>query len=509
MPEPNVSTGETYSPSGWSQDDPSQAPPGSTTPGTRSGASPLAQQSPLSPDQKVTADLGIAKASAEQPYQEKVLKMLNEPAAATAHLEKVKDEPKPQDYKKYSFEFASAMAVLGAISGRWTRHAGNASLNAFAAALNGWQKGNLEAYSQATQQWEEATKKTIENNRVELEKYKAIMADKQANIDQMMAAMQLAGAESQNKVIMDLAASKNFTGVFSAVDKMENQNGRLSKAVEQLTGLRNESSEMLAAKVNDVNNNPQIIATMKPSDFQNLRAAAEVMHKHDPSFPLVNQQPMDTSFVQSAVDEVGQYKANPTTVLSRMPAQYRSMFWDQLRSQYPDWSQQTFNAGNAGATSGARTEANRAANLDIILNSAKAAVPQAIAAGDALPRGQWVPVNRAIQAVQAGESNPQLKAFAIANLQLAELWARAMNPTGVMRTSDREIALSMLSTADSPQAYKAAVDAVLQAINREKGAVLQTEQERGARTNPNPDAGSLTPAPPSSGNDGWGEVKVH
>ena len=59
----------------------------------------------------------------------------------------------------------------------------------------------------------------------------------------------------------------------------------------------------------------------------------------------------------------------------------------------------------------------------------------------------------------------------MANLQLAEHWARAMNPTGVMRESDRDLALGFLSTADSPQTYARAVAQLKKQIEREKGAV--------------------------------------
>ena len=64
-----------------------------------------------------------------------------------------------------------------------------------------------------------------------------------------------------------------------------------------------------------------------------------------------------------------------------------------------------------------------------------AAIPQAIAASDAVPRESWVPVNKAIQAYQAGTSDPKLAAFAVANLQIGELWARAMNPTSTANHS--------------------------------------------------------------------------
>ena len=274
QPQPSA-TGETYDSSGWSQDDPSKVPAGTPQP---QGPSPLAPQSPMAPqDQSDIGRMEAAKIGAETPYRETLLGILDDPNVATAHLEKVKDAPKPEDYKKYSMEFASAMAVLGAVAGRWTRHAGNASLNAFTGALNGWHQGNLEAYEQASKQWEEGAKQTIDNNNVELEKYHEIMSNKQANIDQMMAAMQLAGAESQNKIIMDFAGQKNYTAVFNAVDKMQQANQRLSASVGQLTGVRAQQQEQVRGQIEYVNQHPDMLAQMKDSDYLKLKGAADTL----------------------------------------------------------------------------------------------------------------------------------------------------------------------------------------------------------------------------------------
>jgi hypothetical protein len=506
MAEINAQTGEPQSASGWSQDDPANAAPGGA------GASALAPQSPLATAAtKYTGRLDelaedekkefAAGEAAQAPYRDKLLKMLDSPQAANAHLEKVKEQPKPEDYQKYSMEFASAFAVLGALAGKFTRAGGTAALNAFSGALKGWQAGNLQAYETASKEWEQAAKKTLENNNIEMEKYKEIMADKKANIDQMMAAMNIVAAEHQNKLMFDATLEKNYTMAFSAVDKMTNAQAKAQGAVDKLTGLRGDQAAVVKSKIDQLNSNPEMLARLPDKDYLQLKGAADALGLK------LNDKPAAGSSIQSAVDEVGTYKANPQTVLSRMPPQDRTAFWNQLQAKYPDWSQQNYNAQNVGGTAGARTEATRAANLDIILNSAKAAIPQAIAASDAVPRGQWVSVNKAIQAYQAGKSDPKLAAFAVANLQIAELWARAMNPTGVMREGDRELALHNLSTATSPEAYKTVLASVQQAMDREKGAVLTTEKERGARTNANPDAGSLDPK--AGGDDGWGQVTVH
>ena len=213
------------------------------------GAGALKPQSALAqPDQSDIGQHEAGIAAAQKPYYDKLKTVLDSPQAATAHLEKVKDAPNPQDYHKYSMEFASAMAVIGAIGGRFTRHGGTIALNAYGAALKGWQAGNVQAYEEASKQWEQATKQTIANNNVELEKYHEILENKKANIEQMMAGITIASSEYQNKVIFDLAKSGNFNAVAQAVDKLGQANQRLQGAFGQSNGLRKESNAEVKAK---------------------------------------------------------------------------------------------------------------------------------------------------------------------------------------------------------------------------------------------------------------------
>jgi hypothetical protein len=154
---------------------------------------------------------------------------------------------------------------------------------------------------------------------------------------------------------------------------------------------------------------------------------------------------------------------------------------------------QEFNAQGIGLNAEARTTGVREANLNLILKAADAAIPAALEASDKVDRTGWVPLNKVIQHGQVIASNPELKKFGMANLQLAEHWARAMNPTGVMRESDRDKALEYLSTADSKTTYKEAVGQLRTQIERERDAVRST---RGMATMPGA-APETTPAPGS------------
>ena len=121
-----------------------------------------------------------------------------------------------------------------------------------------------------------------------------------------------------------------------------------------------------------------------------------------------------------------------------------------------------------------------------------------------LPRGKWVPLNQLIQHGQVITSDPRLKDFAIQNLQVAELWARAMNPTGVMREGDRDLALQYLSAADSPQTYAVAVRDIMDFARRE-GAVAKSLSNQLSTGSEDEQQPASAPAP-GGGAGGAGEM---
>jgi hypothetical protein len=155
---------------------------------------------------------------------------------------------------------------------------------------------------------------------------------------------------------------------------------------------------------------------------------------------------------------------------------------------------QSFKASQVGQSAEARTGATREANLNIILKATQAAIPAALEASKELPRSDFVPLNKLIQQGQVMTSDPRLLKFGMSNLQLAEHWARAMNPTGVMRESDRDKALSFLSTAYGNGTYEQGVRQLEKQITRERdathGSIPETPQFKGA--------GGVAPATPQA-----------
>ena len=133
----------------------------------------------------------------EAKYQSKVSPLLQSSHLARTDLAQTaqnvpQQKPLPPrldaaEYRKDARGFASAMAVLGAVTSHFGRASGGQALSAFAGAMSGWKEGNLQAYTQASQKWEQDVKATVEYNKQLLTKYDKVLQSKSLNIDQQMA----------------------------------------------------------------------------------------------------------------------------------------------------------------------------------------------------------------------------------------------------------------------------------------------------------------------------------
>lgn len=483
-------------------------------PGGGAGAPSLAPQSPMAPP-----SLGGNQAEAAE------RKDMAGPVGKLAGLQGQKPQtpnlqennqppPDAKDYQKHSMEFAGAMAVLGAIAGRFTRAPGGAALGAFASALKGWKEGNQQAYENASKEWEEKTKQTIQNNKTVMDKYKLALEDHTKNIDEQMSAIQVIATQYHDQQMYDAAGSKNFTMVAKLYDKNQAQSGRLESSFEWLSGqLKTERSQkaVLAEKIISGEITPR--SETERLSFKHIveqYQAGEYGDVGGPKTPKVSgglsgQILAKENAERTARGEAPMTAAEEIEALQRMhpPRSASGMSVEAFKRENPGATAaqiQEFQARQAELTSEARTKGTREANLDIILRVTDSAIPAALEASDKVPRGKFVPVNKIIQNGQIATSDPDLMSFGMANLQLAEGWARAMNPTGVMRESDRDKALSFLSTATSPATYKVLVNQLRTQIGRERAAI-----ESGKNSAVTPPPGEMPSVSETSG-AGWTDV---
>lgn len=117
----------------------------------------------------------------------------------------------------------------------------------------------------------------------------------------------------------------------------------------------------------------------------------------------------------------------------------------------------------AGTVAGSRTVGQRAANISLAATEAQEMISIVKDTSEKVSRTEFVPWNKALNAYESNTGTPEIAAFGASINALVNVYARAINPTGVPTVSDKEHARAVINTAQSP----AQVDAVLGIINRE------------------------------------------
>jgi hypothetical protein len=145
------------------------------------------------------------------------------PAPPEQAFKKIPPPPSvnPQQYAQNALGFVGAMAALGALSNKFTRRGGTASLSAFAGAVKGWQQGNLEAYKTKMDEWRATTEQTLDNNQTYLNKYKAILGARNVGINDQIAALKVLSAEYQDTISFEALNADNYKLAATAHDKAQ------------------------------------------------------------------------------------------------------------------------------------------------------------------------------------------------------------------------------------------------------------------------------------------------
>lgn len=403
-------------------------------------------------------------------------------APAPPPQQKLPDAPGAQEFQKDAMAWASAMAVLGAVSSRFTRMTGQQALNAFGGAVKGWQSGNLQAYENASKQWEQNTKKTIENNRQVLDAYKLTLQNRKMNIDEQMSQIQMIAAQYHDKLMYDAAAAKNYTLVAGIYEKGETYTAKAKDSADKLT-LKREEDRQKAEQTGAYWLSPEgqaklpTLSTTQQAAVQQLieiyRTKASGTSSQSQLMAQYKQEHPDAT-----AEEIQQFSAQ-----GRPPRSAPAMALNQFMHEHPNATAdeiKKFSADYAGEAAYQRTAGSSGARVENAVNEVEQVLPLAVEASHALPRGQYVPINRLIQQYQQGSSDPRYNDFITKNLSLVNAYTRAMNPQGVPRIAERleQHAIGVLSTATSQEAYDIQARALWKEVQASKNATDRTRQGR-------------------------------
>jgi hypothetical protein len=374
--------------------------------------------------------------------------------------------PDAKEYRKNSMAFASAMAVLGAVAGRFARVPGSAALSAFAGSLNGWHDGNMEAYETASKKWEQETKAAIENNRQVSEKYKVALENRRMSIDEQMSQIQLISAQYHDQIMYDAASAKNYTMVAQIWEKNHEFTTKAADAAAKLQEKRDEQK---------AKNEQSATFWLSPSGQAELAA---VKPDGTPKYTTAQQ-----ASVKQLID-IYASKQGPKSVIGRDIEQYRKDF--EAENGRPPTSDEItdFEAGRGGKIAAERARASAEPKADSAtltqLTKQKASIESfertAIANGQKLKQladkvdktgipaiERWTRGGRqATGDVDVAEFNTQM------NVYRAEVAKIITNPnlSGVLSDSARREVDSFLSGGASAKQIKAVVDLLEQDFGR-------------------------------------------
>ncbi|WP_080429811.1 hypothetical protein [Burkholderia ubonensis] len=140
-----------------------------------------------------------------------------------------------------------------------------------------------------------------------------------------------------------------------------------------------------------------------------------------------------------------------------------------------------------GVKAGERSLGTRTAQAGMAVNEADQFADIAAQASRDVPRTQFVPANRALQAYESNTGDPKIVAFGAATNSLINAYARAVSPSGTPTVSDKEHAREMLNTAQTPEQYQSVIAMMkreMEAAQRSPGQVRSEFREAVTRGKP-------------------------
>lgn len=124
-----------------------------------------------------------------QPAMQQYNKVADAPRHAIPDQKPVGAAPKQEDLQKDSQGWITALAALSSVVGSRGRARGTGALKAFAGGMKGLQQGNQQAFEDSLKTWKADSDAIIADNKMLLDKYKAVMDDRsltEAEADQKM-----------------------------------------------------------------------------------------------------------------------------------------------------------------------------------------------------------------------------------------------------------------------------------------------------------------------------------
>jgi hypothetical protein len=151
-----------------------------------------------------------------------------------------------------------------------------------------------------------------------------------------------------------------------------------------------------------------------------------------------------------------------------------------------------------GSKAAQRALGPRSAQSDLAVTEFQKVLPLALAASDAVPRTNWVPVNKALEFYRTQTGSPEQRKFGAALNTVVNVYSRAVSPTGQPTVSDKEHARDILSTADSPEAFRQVTDLLMKEAQAARSAPAEVKRDLREQATGRPAPGEGAPTTPAA-----------
>jgi len=486
------------------------------------GNEPLGPQGPLAPYTRPDIQEQIDKSEKIQreeeashrryetkmaPLRRQEERLLSSPHPAMPQMQPLGKPPDQRDYQKHALEFASAMTLIGAFSGRLARAPAGASMQAFAAGIQGWNEGNQQRYENATKQWEQGVKATIENNRQSLEKYDLLLKDRSLSVSELSERMKLAAveryddqmyhaAQQQNVALMGRLRDMQWESTFGEkglqnvirpyladISRQRLYDFRLAESFAPLA-----QNNWIDPRTGQEALDPQ---TNKPFTDAQKRYVEEQVKKYPPGTPLsaLGIPGLDDQGTKGGAEFQIWRQQHPggtieeywrSKALSRPPRNAPAMYMQKWMEEHPEAGSKDIRQAMAiynMTQSKMRALGTREAGVSVAIREAVGTGDLAMTASANVPRGDFVPINEIKEKIRRGTSSVAQQNFDQANAALITAYAQTMSRTGATTVHSQQRAEAVLNTAVSHEAYVAGVRQLQREMKIVQDAVKDVERE--------------------------------
>jgi len=177
------------------------------------------------------------------PAVAKVKEIAAQPAPAAPDLQKPStNAPKAEDFAQDSQAWIGALSALSALVGGRGRMAGTGALKAFAGGMKGIQEGNQKAFENALKSFKEHNDAIIEDNKVELDKFKAIMDNRNLSLAEAEAEMKAVAAQFGDPIML---GAQDYTQMMKLYDIRVQQGFKLQEHTDKMLEMAQREKDRL------------------------------------------------------------------------------------------------------------------------------------------------------------------------------------------------------------------------------------------------------------------------